>query len=68
MAITRPKVEWFYDPNTYFYELGLTVLGGKWAVIRSKDVLGRDEEFEVLADGLDSRETAIGFIKLLKEK
>lgn len=67
MAITRPEVEWFYDPSTYFREYGLTMLGGKWAVVRAKD-FRRNEEFEALASGLDDRATAIGFLKLLKEK
>ncbi len=66
MAIARPEVEWFYDPSTYWKEYGLTVLGGKWAVVKTKEHNGHD--WDVITDWLDSRETAIGFLKLLKEK
>lgn len=67
MAIARPEVEWFYDPSTYWKEYGLIVLGSKWAVVQAKTYIDT-HGFNVIADGLDSRDTAIGFLKLLKEK
>lgn len=65
MAISKPEVEWFYDPSTYFKEYGITMLGnGKWAVVKAGFM---ELDWEVLAEVAD-RKTAIGFLKLLKEK
>jgi hypothetical protein len=68
MAITKMDIEWFYDPSTYFKEYGLTMLGGgKYAVVKAKGFMVSDEEYEVMTV-VDDRKTAIGFLKLLKEK
>jgi hypothetical protein len=66
MAITKPEVEWVYHPNTFWKEYGLLNLAGKWAVVKTS-IHHTDDEFEVITDWLDSRQAAIGFLKLLKE-
>ena len=69
MAQAEPEVEWFYDPSTYFAEYGVICLAGKWAAVKAKDpgVLGVND-YVVITDWLDDRKTAIGFLKLLKER
>lgn len=66
MAKLKPEIQWFYDPNTYWKEYGLIVLGDKWAVVKSKDFEVADN-YDVVTLWVDDRETAIGLLKLLKE-
>jgi hypothetical protein len=61
-----PAVEWFSDPMNFWMEYGVICLAGKWAAVKRKDF--SDGSFEVLTDWLPDRKTAIGFLKLLKEK
>ena len=68
MAIAKPEVEWFYDPNTYWKEYGLLNLAGKWAVVKSSFFEDSADEYKVITEWLDDRKTALGFIKLLKEQ
>lgn len=63
MAITASNIEWFYDPSMYLKEYGLLNLAGKWAVVKSSF-----DEYMVITDWVDDRQTAIGFLKLLKEQ
>lgn len=65
MAILKPEVEWIFDPNTYFAEYGLLPLAGKWAVVKARDYNRKD--YDVITEWVD-KPTAIGFLKLLKEK
>lgn len=65
MANLKPKPEWFYDPRTYWKEYGIVNFAGKYAVVKSKAF--DDEDYDVITDWVD-RATAIGFLKLLKEK
>ena len=65
MAITHPKVEWFYNV-AMLRSYGLLNLSGKWAVVKASDNYP-DEKYNLVTDWLDSREAAIGFLKLLKE-
>ena len=62
MANLMPKVEWFDNPNSE-KRYGLVNLALKWAVVESKE-----DGFRVITDWVDDRKTAIGFLKLLKEK
>jgi hypothetical protein len=70
MSSGKPKPEWFYNVNTHESEkYGLLNLGGKWAVVESTDrQYYEPSEYKVITEWLDDRKTAIGFIKLLKEK
>lgn len=63
------RIEWFYDPHTFMNKYGLLERNGKWAVVKnlSTDYISR-EDYEVITDLFEDRETAVGFIKLLKEK
>ena len=69
MAHDEPEVEWFFDPSTYFAEYGLLSLGGKWAAVKAKEpnVPGVND-YVVITGWVDDRKTAVGFLKLLKEK
>ena len=67
MAKTHPDVEWFYDPSTYCADYGLICLAGKWAVVKKKRPFDSDD-YGVITEWVDERKTAIGFLKLLKEK
>jgi hypothetical protein len=66
MAIAKPEVEWFYD-RAMERRMGLLNLAGKWAVVKAKLYYMKEDEFHVVTDWLNSREEAIGFLKLLKE-
>ena len=66
MAITKPEVEWFYDPSTYWTRYGVLCLAGKWAVVKEKGFPPDEDEFDVITEWVDDRKTAIGFIKLLE--
>ncbi len=63
MAITQPEIEWFYDPKSHG-KYGILCLAGKWVVARESHF----GDFVSVTDWLDDRETAIGFLKLLKEE
>ena len=63
MANAKPEVEWLYDPNVW-QRIGVTCLAGKWAGVR-EDV--DESELEIITPWVDDRQTAIGFLKLLKE-
>lgn len=65
MAIAKPEIEWLYETNEFFVDYGLMCLAGKWAVVKAKfyDI----DNYEFVTDWVDDRETAIGFLKLLKE-
>lgn len=63
MANTKPEVEWFYDPNS-FTTYGVMCLAGKWAVVK-EPAFG---DPVVVTEWLDDRKTAVGLLKLLKEK
>lgn len=65
MAAIKPKVDWVYDPNTYWNDYGLLNLAGKWAVVRAKQ-LDTEDDYDVVTDWVDNRKTAVGFLKLLK--
>lgn len=65
MAITKPEVEWLFE-HANGRRLGLLNLAGKWAVVRGM-VYHIDDQFTLVTDWLDSREAAIGFLKLIKE-
>lgn len=65
MAIMKPEPLWHFDPSTYFVEYGLLPLGGKWAVVKARNY--NREDYDVITDWMD-KPTAIGFLKLLKEK
>ncbi len=65
MASLKPDIEWFFDPSTYFVEYGLLPLAGKWAVVKAKNYNRAD--YDIVTDWVD-KPTAIGFLKLLKEK
>lgn len=67
MAQTKPEVEWFYDPRTYFREWGLMNLAGKWAVVRAED-FNVNNNYKVVSPWVEQRQTAMGFLKLLKEQ
>jgi hypothetical protein len=64
MAIAKPQVEWFYDPNHLWKSYGLLCLAGKWAVVRGGDYTN---DLQMVSGWIDDRETAIGFLKLLRE-
>ncbi len=66
MAVTKPEVEWFRDPHNFWQVYGLINLPGKWAVVKSNSLL--DDDYDILTEWLPDRGTAIGFLKLLKEK
>lgn len=66
MAQAKPEVEWFYFPNTYWKEYGLIGLAGKWAVVKAKGFHFGDD-YEQVSEWTE-RATAIGFLKLLREK
>ena len=68
MAITKPEVEWVYDPSTYWRQWGLLHLAGKWAVVQAKDFDLTDNNYKLVSPWVDDRNTAIGFLKLLMEK
>jgi len=66
MAITASNIEWFYDPSTY-RAYGVWRMSDKsWAVV-TEDHSTPQQMFKTLTVVSD-RQTAIGFIKLLKEK
>jgi hypothetical protein len=72
MAITKPKPEWWYSFTTHEIEkYGLLKHPwiGKWAVVESTDrQYFEPSAYKVITEWLDDRKTALGFIKLLKEK
>jgi len=65
MAVMKPEPLWVFDPSTYFVGYGLLPLGGKWAVVKARNY--NREDYDVITDWVD-KPTAIGFLKLLKEK
>ena len=67
MSTANPEVEWLYNPSTYWKEYGLLCLAGKWAVVKVKSYYTNDD-YDVVTEWVDDRKTAIGFLKLLKEK
>ncbi len=67
MAVAKPEVEWFYHPDIYWETFGLLNLAGKWAVVKKKGI-GPTDNFDLVTDWVDDRQTAIGFLKLLKEQ
>ena len=72
MAQAKPKPEWFYNFNTHESEkYGLLHHAGtnKWAVVESTDrQYYEPSAYKVITELLDDRQTAIGFLKLLKEQ
>jgi hypothetical protein len=66
MAITKPKVEWFYDINRW-RSFGVVCIAGKWAGVEETD-FDYQNPFKVVTPWVDDRKTAIGFLKLLKEQ
>lgn len=66
MSGLKPEPLWEFDPSVYFVEYGLLPLGGKWAVVKAKNYDRTD--YDILTEWLPDRRTAIGFLKLLKEK
>jgi hypothetical protein len=67
MAISAANIEWFYNPATYTREYGLWKISDKsWAVV-TDDHSTAHPLFKTLTIVSD-RQTAIGFIKLLKEQ
>lgn len=67
MGNARPEVEWFYDPATYWKEYGLICQAGMWAVVQATD-FDVYPGFKLVTPYLNDRQTALGFLKLLKEK
>ena len=65
MAGLKPEPLWDFDPRIYFVEYGLLPLAGKWAVVKAKDFDRTD--YDILTGWVD-KPTAVGFLKLLKEK
>jgi hypothetical protein len=65
MAITKPEVEWFVHFPDRWTQLGVLCVAGKWAAVEEDF---SEQGFKLLSPWVDSRETAIGFIKLLKEQ
>ena len=65
MAVTPSQPEWFYD-SLCFVRYGVIESRGKWAVIRPRAV-EIDMSYDVISPWVDSRETAVGFIKLMME-
>ena len=59
-----PRVEWLYDPYSWD-RYGVICLAGKWAAVKSDD--SAYSAYALVTDWLDSREAAIGFVKLLRE-
>ena len=66
MAIAKPEVEWLYDTDEFLVDYGLINIGDKWAVV--KEMFYSKDNYEFVTDWVDDRKTAIGFLKLLKEK
>lgn len=62
MAVKQPEVEWADCPYT-MTRLGVLGLAGKWAVVMQAD----NGHHVVMTEWLDSRDAAIGFLKLTKE-
>lgn len=59
------QVEWFRNPSMWVYpDYGVLCLGGNWHVVVEDPDLAHD--FRVLTT-VNDRQTAIGFLKLLKE-
>ena len=67
MAMTKPEIEWFYDPRTYWRKWGLINLAGKWAVVEAID-FNLNNNYKVVTPWVGDRKTAVGFSKLLMEK
>jgi len=66
MAIIATNIEWFYDPATYIRGYGVWhVQPHVWSVV-TEDNSTPKSVLKVLTTVSD-RQTAIGFIKLLKE-
>lgn len=65
MAGLKPEPLWDFDPRIYFVVYGLLPLAGKWAVVKAKDFDRTD--YDILTGWVD-KPTAVGFLKLLKEK
>ena len=59
------QVEWFRSPKMWVYpEYGVLCLSGKWLAVEEDPDFAHG--FRVLTT-VDDRQTAIGFLKLLKE-
>jgi hypothetical protein len=69
MAINRDPAEWFDRPDMWDdVKYGIVKSIDTWLVLKKQDAFfPKSERVEVLAE-VDSRQAAIGFIKLLVEK
>ena len=64
----QERVEWVLNPYDYFRKYyGLLESNGKWAVVKPATRAEMGEYIRV-TEWLDSRQTAVGFLKLLSEK
>lgn len=64
MAITKPEVEWLVRFPERWCALGVLCLAGKWAAVEEEF---SESGFKLLSPWVETRETAIGYLKLLKE-
>jgi hypothetical protein len=65
MAINRDPAEWFDRPNVWdTVRYGILKGTDTWLVLKQTDTDFRKDTTEVLAE-VDSRQAAIGYIKLL---
>jgi len=68
MAINRDPAEWFDRPDVWGdVRYGILKGTNTWLVLKQTAADFRKDTTEVLTE-VDSRQTAIGFIKLLVEK
>jgi hypothetical protein len=63
----QERVEWVLDPYTYSPKYGLLESNGEWAVVESTPGAETGEYIRI-TEWLDSRQAAVGFLKLLSEK
>lgn len=68
MAINRDPAEWFDRPDMWD-DVRYGILKGtdRWLVLKKQSGYPKKDTIEVMAE-VDSRQAAIGYIKLLMEK
>jgi hypothetical protein len=67
MAINRDAAEWFYRPDRFDeVEYGILKATDEWLVLKRTQLDFGKPDVEVIARA-ESRQAAIGFLKLMKE-
>lgn len=67
MAINRDAAEWFYRPDRFDeVEYGILKTADGWLVLKKTQLDFGKPDVEVIARA-ESRQAAIGFLKLMKE-